>query len=197
MTEKNRCDPTAKIWLTSRIRMEASARYYSYDTISHVMLTFYSILLLAGAVFSDSLKESAVGMFLDEILIVLAICILAANLMFWGLNYGRTARQHEECYLELERILSSKQSNEEKITEYHAVKKQFPNHKTRDYEKVLFRKIFLEKKNLTDSRGEKILFGCKRAVIYLLYSGFRKLVILFFFLLPVIIVLATISVNWF
>lgn len=166
--------------------MEASRRYGLYDMISHIILTCYSVLLVATAVFSKHLKEFV---FFDEIQIVLAVCVLAAGLVIWGLRFGQTSREHEECYHEMESILSSEQSNKEKLIEYDAVKKRFPNHKTHDYETVLFQKIVIEGKKLTDSYGDDISFGYKHIAKYIIFFFIRHCIIPFIFLLPALIIL--------
>lgn len=195
MADKRGYGPTARIWLTSRSRMEANSRYSFYDTISHIVLTYYSVLLLAIAIFSNHFRGSILGTYLDEIRIVLAICILAAGLVIWNLKFGQTARQHEECYHELERIFSSKQSDEEKLIEYDAVKKRYPNHAQYDYETVLFQKIIMGKEKLINSRGKKISFGYKRIIRHLFYwSVYRFIAFALFLPGPILI---AISMDWF
>lgn len=173
-------DWTSNIWITAKTRMEASKRYQMYDTFSHIALTWYSVCLLALSVFNEQLEDAAFGGYLHEMQIVLAICVLAATGVTWGLGFGRTAIRHEACYHELETILASKQGSEEKIEAYDLVKKKYPNHSTIDYHAVLFQRIALRGEHLSNDRGPiSFGFGVSAAYLTLVVLGwvFRVIIL--------------------
>ena len=146
-------DEFGNIWITSRTRMQAHARYERYDLISHVALTAYSVLLLAFSVFSDHLTLTKLGPFISEISIVLSLTVLCASLVTWGLKFGKTADQHKECYLALQRLYESFDENKDK-GRYSEILDKYPNHTEFDYESMLCRSVFVQGKKIRDRQGE-------------------------------------------
>ena len=50
-----------KIWLTSKARMQAEIRYKIYSLTSHLLLSYYALLMIIFSVFSDSITTSLSG----------------------------------------------------------------------------------------------------------------------------------------
>ncbi|WP_446720263.1 hypothetical protein [Leisingera sp. ANG-M1] len=74
-------DPFGNIWITSRIRMDAHAKFTRLDRLSHITLTIYSVALLGFSVFQSHLANTPLGPYTSEISIVLSASILCASLV--------------------------------------------------------------------------------------------------------------------
>lgn len=145
-------DPFGNIWITSRTRMQSHTRYARYDLISHIALTFYSVLLLGFSVFSNHLNETNIGPYTSEVSIVLSLSVLCASLVIWGLKFGKTADQHRECFLALQRLYDD-QERRKNISEYHQILDRYPNQSDFDYEAMLFRNVWCQGKVFKDRSG--------------------------------------------
>ena len=178
-------DEFGNIWITSRTRMQAHARYERYDLISHVTLTTYSVLLLAFSVFSDHLTPTKFGPFITEISIVLSLTVLCASLVIWGLKFGKTADQHKECYLALQRLYEGVDQNQD-AARYSEILDKYPNHSEFDYESMLCRSVFVQGKKIQDRQGE-VQVGFWRWLRFLAISLIRLLVGAVLLTLPLIL----------
>jgi len=169
--EKDTGDKFGNIWITSRTRMQAHSRYLGYDLLSHVVLTSYSVILLAFSVFSDHLLATKIGPYLTEVSIVLSLSVLCASLVIWGLKFGKTADQHRDCYLALQKLYEDQERREENSA-YHKILEQYPNHSTFDYEAMLYKQVWSHGKTVEDREGA-IAFGNFRWLKFLLVRLLR------------------------
>lgn len=188
LSEQN-ADPFGNIWITSRIRMDAHARYVGLDRLSHILLTVYSVALLGFSVFQPHLTNTPLGPFSSEISIVLSASILCASLVIWGLGFGQKAHEHRECYLALQRLYDAPMEEEEKRSAYRAILEKYPNHSDLENERFLFRKICIDGASISTASGP-LKMGFARSLRYLsreIVSVTLKLILVF---APVIIVLA-------
>lgn len=162
----NTNDPFGNIWITSRVRMDAHAKFTRLDRFTHILLTTYSVALLGFSVFQHHLENTRLGPYTSEISIVLSASILSASLVVWGLRFGDKARDHRDCYLALQNLYDSeKEANDKKIA-YQAILDRYPNHNSLDYERFLFRKIWIENSPIETARGP-VQMGLFRSAKYL------------------------------
>lgn len=153
--------------------MQAHSRYLGYDLLSHVVLTSYSVILLAFSVFSDHLLNTKIGPYLTEVSIVLSLSVLCASLVIWGLKFGKTADQHRDCYLALQRLYEDQEKREDNSA-YHKILAQHPNHSNFDYEAMLYRNVWAQGKAVKDRSGA-INFGWSRWLSFLIVRVVRLL----------------------
>lgn len=142
-------DKYGNIWITSRTRMESHARFKSYDLLSHIVLTFYSVILLAFSVFSEHVAETSLGPYTSEVSIVFSLSVLCASLVIWGLKFGKTADEHRECYLALQRLYDDQTLRCDRAN-YHAILDRYPNQSDFDYETMLYRNVWYRRKKISD-----------------------------------------------
>lgn len=162
-------DPLGNIWITSRVRMDAHAKFARLDRLSHITLTMYSVVLLGFSVFQGHLANTPLGPYTSEVSIVLSVSILCASLVVWGLRFGERARDHRDCYLALQKLYEADLDAGEKKAEYQRILERFPNHSNLDFERFIFRKVCIESASLATSRGP-IQMGALRAAKYLAHE---------------------------
>lgn len=180
----NEGDEFGNIWITSRTRMQSHERFKKYDLLSHLVLTFYSVTLLAFSVFAEHLTDTNIGSYASEISIVLSLAVLCASLVIWGLKFSKTADEHRECYLALQRLYEDKEARVEK-SNYLQILDRFPNHSDFDFEAMLYRNIWLQSKTMEDRSGP-IIYSRGRAAIYLVIYLIRIAAGLVLLLFPVL-----------
>lgn len=159
-------DSFGNIWITSRVRMDAHAKFTRLDRLSHIVLTIYSVALLGFSVFQHHLANTPLGPYTSEISIVLSASILCASLVVWGLGFGEKARDHRDCYLALQKLYDSDMESGEKKAAYQDILDRYPNHSDLDYERFIFRKAWIESALIETARGP-IKMGLARAAKYL------------------------------
>ena len=172
------------IWFTSKARMEAEKRFKMYDVVSHLILVWYSILLLFLTTFSTSFEPNVLAIDIGDLTTFLSACVLVFSVIIWGFKFGEKAALHRDCYLELEALLSRNHPNQQK--KYAEIMKRFPNHSPFDFNSVLFNRIKIKGENLTNN-GVKVKFGFWQTVFYCLLWLRQKLVLLIIFCLPLIL----------
>lgn len=154
--------------------MQSHARYMRYDLLSHIVLTAYSVLLLGFSVFSQHLNGSPIGPYTSEISIVLSLSVLCASLVIWGLKFGKTADEHRECYLALQRLYEDHDARKD-ASRYHQILDRYPNQSDFDYEAMLYRNVWCHGKELLDRSGI-VSFGRCRATKFQIVRWFRIIV---------------------
>ena len=157
-------DPYGNIWLTSKARMLSHARFKLYDRLSHLTLTAYSILLLAFSIFENHLLNTPIGPYTSEISVVLSVSVLCASLIIWGLKFDKTANKHRQCYIALQELYDNTQARSDKLT-YYKILKEYPNHSTFDYDRMIYTNIWCQHKILKNQQSE-IKFGWKQFWLY-------------------------------
>lgn len=164
--------------------MQSHARYKRYDLLSHIVLTAYSVLLLGFSVFSHHLNGSQIGPYVSEISIVLSLSVLCASLVIWGLKFGKTADEHRECYLALQRLYEDDDARKDTST-YHQILDRYPNQSDFDYEAMLYRNVWCQGKELLDRSGV-VSFGWWRATKFQIVRSLRIIGATFVLTLPLI-----------
>lgn len=180
-------DPFGNIWITSRIRMAAHEKFVFLDKLSHVLLTVYSVALLGFSVFQSHLANSFIGPYSSEISIVLSASILCASLVVWGLDFGQKARDHRDCYLQLQNLYDLNLDCDVKKRKYQEVLERHPNHSDLDYERFLFRKLVIEGVHIRNSSG-LISMGFFRCVRYIILELIALILTLALVCLPLIVI---------
>lgn len=162
--------------------MQSHARYTRYDLLSHIVLTAYSVLLLGFSVFSNHLSGSEIGPYISEISIVLSLSVLCASLVIWGLKFGKTADEHRECYLALQRLYEDDDARKDAST-YHQILDRYPNQSDFDYEAMLHRNVWCQGKVLLNRSGI-VSFGLWRATKFQIVRMLRIILAAFVLTLP-------------
>lgn len=162
--------------------MQSHARYTRYDLLSHIVLTAYSVLLLGFSVFSHHLNGSQIGPYISEISIVLSLSVLCASLVIWGLKFGKTADEHRECYLALQRLYEDDDARKD-ASKYHQILDRYPNQSDFDYEAMLHRNVWCQNKVLLDRSGI-VSFGWWRATKFQIVRVLRIIIAAFVLTLP-------------
>ncbi len=181
-------DSIGNIWITSRVRMQSHSRYRQYDTLSHVILTSYSVFLLAYSVFGKHLSNTVLGPFVSEISITLSSAMLAASLVTWGLRFSETAEKHKSCYLSLYQLCEDSSIDADaKQQRYHQILKEYPNHSAHDYESMLFWKVFVAG-DIIKNRSGLVNFGGWRAAKFVVSSVWRLLFALLLVAAPLLFI---------
>lgn len=139
------------IWITSKTRMHSEVRYRLYSVVSHILLSYFSVVIIVISILSEALEEKVEH--LSQINTVIALFLFATSLIVYGFKFEETARLHRECYLRLQELFSSKFSEDEKIEHYNRILLAYPNHAERDYESLVVRRTLLNNADMSNSKG--------------------------------------------
>lgn len=131
--------------------MQAEKRHKTYNKTSHMLLSYYALLLIFFSIFTDTLSTLVP---LSQINIALLTAIFGAALIIHGFKFGETARLHRECYLRLQRLIACV-DDEKKLTEqYHEIIAGYPNHSDNDYDDLIIDRTLVKNETLHNSKGE-------------------------------------------
>ena len=155
-------------------------------TPSNLILIWYSLWLLCVSTFSKSIEVHLSSVDVGELSTFLSACVLVLSVTCWGFRFGARASEYRDCYLELEELLSSGKSSDEKQAKYSLLLKRYPNHSSYDRDAVLFQRIVQNGEKLTDNTGREVGFGCKRILPYLARRILEILAVLGFFVMPLV-----------
>ena len=125
--------------------MQAEKRYKSYSLLSHLLLSYYALLMIFLSIFSESISTF---MPIPQISIALSVSIFATSLIVYGFKYGETAQLHRECYLRLQRLLNIILEKQ-----YHEIIAGYPNHSKIDFDELVLDRVFWKKEKLNNSKG--------------------------------------------
>lgn len=139
------------IWLTSKTRMRSEVRYKLYSVVSHLLLSYFSVVIIGISILSEELEERVEH--LSQINTLIALGLFATSLIVYGFKFEETARLHRECYLRLQELLSSNCAENEKIERYNRILLGYPNHAERDYDSLVIRRTLLNNMTLSNSKG--------------------------------------------
>lgn len=138
------------VWLTLKSRMHAENRYKSYSLVSHLLLSYYALIMIFISIFSNNLPPYLP---LTQINIALSTAILSASLIIYGFKFGETAQLHRECYLRLQRLLALVDDEKILVEKYHEIISGYPNHSTNDYDDLVIDRTLTKKGTLGNSKG--------------------------------------------
>lgn len=165
--------------------MDAHAKFTRLDRFTHISLTTYSVALLGFSVFQHHLENTRLGPYTSEVSIVLSASILYASLVVWGLRFGDKSRDHRDCYLALQKLYDSEMETSEKKIAYQDILDRYPNHSALDYERFIFRKVWIEKSPIETARGP-VQMSFARAVKYIVLELLVWIIGAIIFLIPAI-----------
>jgi hypothetical protein len=138
------------IWLTSKARVHAEKRYKKYSLISHLLLSYYALLMIFLTIFSESFISTLP---LSQISIALSVSVFAASLIVYGFKFGETAQLHRECYLRLDKLLALENDNQKLKEQYHEIIAGYPNHSDNDFDDLVVDRVIWRKAPLNNSKG--------------------------------------------
>ncbi len=149
------------IWITSKVRMVAERRYKKYAFWSHILLTYYALMVIIISLLERSNGDISENTIFLNYNIVISIILLIFTLITYGFKFEEQSYRHRDCYLRLQRLLKTRgRSSTVKVHEkYMDILEGYPNHADIDYEVFLYNHIIVQKKELTFS-GNKVKLTC-------------------------------------
>jgi hypothetical protein len=155
------------IWLTSRSRMNAEKRFRKYDRVSHLLLSWLSLSVIAWAVVRGSITSTA---HLDIYTAILSVFVFAFSVVIFGFRFGETAAQHRECYLRLQKLHDGEFNDDELTRQYHEILGGYGNHSDWDYESLILDRTLYSSRKVWGRDGQKISWTGPMLVKHLLLS---------------------------
>jgi hypothetical protein len=143
-----------KIWLTARTRIQSEARLLRFERLSHVVLSYYSALMIAYSVLSIDSNDINK----QYIQIIMSIAVFSASLISYGFKFGEQAREFRECYLSLNELYGNAITDQKKSERYADILSRYPNHVDHDFYTMIKKSRALGRV-LKDSGGNDITIG--------------------------------------
>lgn len=161
-----------KAWLTSKVRIYAEKRYRRYEMVSHVLLCWLSLSVIAGMYSRVIITATQTDLF-DIYTTILSVFVFIFSVIVFGFRFGETAFQFRQCYLELQKLTDDNSSNQVKNEHYHGILAGYKNHSDSDYDTLTISRTLFEKKNLWGADMEEISWTypqlaryCLRALVF-------------------------------
>jgi len=146
-------DLADKIWITAHSRMYSEKRYKIYDISSHIFLSYLSLLLIVGSIFSKDLGGYLAHF--DKLMVTLSLLVFTTSLIIYGFKFGEKSNQYRECYLKLQALGQNLKNVNSPEQEYASILECYPNHPDRDYHDFIISKTLIDRGTIT-SGGENI-----------------------------------------
>jgi len=164
-----------KIWITCKTRMVSERRYRTYDTASHLFLTYMSVLMIAVSLFSDQIRSEIP--YFDKVAIAIAVALFATTLVVSGFKFSDAANKHRECYLKLQYLDENFDTVADVAKKYNEILLNYPNHAQRDYETLVLNRTLFSSRNMKIG-DEEITWSVWMLVGKLIrFAGFASLII--------------------
>jgi hypothetical protein len=179
-TESSELPIQTAIWVTCHSRMIAEKRYRLYDNISHLLLSWLSLSVIAWVVIRGSQSPSAA---LDTYTAVLSVFVFAISIIVFGFRFGETATLHRECYLRLQKLYDSEPDAELLTGKYHEILGAYSNHADKDFEALVIEKTLLHHRKMWGKDGEQINWTSSMLVKFVLRATTFWLLTIILFLL--------------
>ena len=176
-----------RIWLTSKIRMQAEKRYAMYDNVAHLILCVFSVTLLGLTVFSKEFSETVP---VDAYAIWFSVWVIVFSVVVFGFSFGRTSILHRECYLRLQNLYDSRADVNEIERTYHDIISSYPNHSDADFDRLILNRTLFHSAELTDPRGNPLTWN------WFILSKFLASQLLFWLSPLFILVVSVGSIFW-
>jgi predicted membrane channel-forming protein YqfA (hemolysin III family) len=178
--------PLANIWLTYKTRINSERRYLHYEVVSYLAMSWYSFICIVYSIYQYKFYKTLGVDGASQASLVMSVLTFGLSLVIYGFKFGDCARVHRDCYLRMQSIYQSRQSDEDKIEEYRLMLDQYPNHADRDYQDLLF-DAWKAGEPLQKTDGEDIKFGYYQIIgCQLRHLIWHLFVILVFGLPPVL-----------
>lgn len=143
------------IWITSHSRMVAEKRYREYDNVSSFLLSWLSLSVLAWAVVHNS---AAPNVFLDTYTALISVFVFAFSIITFGFRFGETAVLHRECYLRLQKLHDSQDTEEKVISQYHEILAGYANQGDSDFNTLVIQRTLFTKREIRGGDGQPIVW---------------------------------------
>lgn len=171
------------IWMTSKTRMFSEDRYKRYSFLSHLLLSYYSLVMIIISVFSDALSCN-VPMY-KEVTISFAIVLFGITLIVTGFQFDDVAKSHRECYLRLQKLLSEDLPDDALSKNYHEVLAGYPNHRNWDYDNFIIDRTFIRGESITKGGEVSVKPTTQMYVMKVLRFSFFWCIISLLFFVPI------------
>lgn len=173
-----------RIWLTKKCRMESENRLNRYDTISKLLITYYSLFIIILSL-SDIINCSENFNFS---IISYSILILILSLIVSSMRFKERALSYKQCYIKLNELLheatqiEEKSQNEEDVfKKYNEILNLTENHSEIDYYKVKYYDKSIEKYlSLSKKEFTKLLFHWIKMLFFFIVLILSPFIILYF-----------------
>ncbi|PCJ91180.1 MAG: hypothetical protein COA50_16765 [Flavobacteriaceae bacterium] len=177
-----------RTWITAKSRIYAENRFRRYELMSHLLLSIYSIAIIALTIFKEFLPEGAP---VDAYTIVYSVLALSASIIVFGFRFGETAALHRECYLRLQELHDSHDDAAEIERNYHSILSSYPNHSDLDYARLVLSRTFPNNRNgLKRNDGTPIMWNFGMLMRWCIHQ-------LFFWGMPILLLSTTVfPVYW-
>lgn len=159
--------------------MNAEKRYKRYDLASHLILSYYALFMVFISIFANYVD---IFFPIFSINIALSATIFGTSLIVHGFRYGEVAQLHRECYLRLQRLISTENDENKILSQYHEIIAGYPNHSESDYEALIVGRSKVKGEELENSQG---IIKCTNLMIarvlarFILFYIFILLMIIF------------------
>ncbi|MBR2658233.1 MAG: SLATT domain-containing protein [Loktanella sp.] len=165
--------------------MNAEKRSRFLELYFHIVLALFALASICISVVGDT-QNIRLN---ENIFSFTSITTLSLSLLIFGFKFGETAANHRSCYLSLQKMRGSNESDDHKLEEnYINVLSFHPNHTTGDYMRLAISNIFEDEQNLTSPDGNKVCIGWWRRLSYVTSWFLSRVLILAFAAMPFIIV---------
>lgn len=181
-----------RIWITERCHMNAEKRSRFLELYFHIVLALVALASIFISVVGD-----AQNIRLNEnILSFTSITTLCLSLLIFGFKFGETAANHRSCYLSLQKLRASTESEPHKLEEdYIKILGNYPNHTTGDYMRLAMSNILKNEQNLTSPNGKKVCIGWWQRLSYALSWTLSRVPLVIFAAMPFILVVYAIDLT--
>lgn len=133
--------------------MNAEKRSRFLELYFHIVLALFALASIGISVVGD---VSNVRLN-DSILSFTSITTLCLSLLIFGFKFGETAANHRSCYLSLQKLRASDESNAQVLEDqYIETLRHHPNHTTGDYMRLATENIFQSEQSITSPDGKKV-----------------------------------------
>lgn len=124
--------PQEKIYITSKTRMAAEARLRTTGIVFHVLLAWYSFLLIVVSLIGFSGTHQIYNS--NLISTILSVGVFAMSLFTYGEGYSERAGEFKNCYLELQELYHSSIDIDKKMEKYADILRHYDNQSNADYD---------------------------------------------------------------
>ena len=155
----------AAIWLTCHSRMLAEKRYRRYEYISHLLLSWLALGVIAWAVVRTSQPSDVL---LDTYSAILSAFVFAISIIVFGFRFGETAALHRECYLRLQKLHDSESEPAKLTREYHEILGAYGNHNDTDFEALIIDRTLLNNRKVWGKDGREITWSVAMVAKYVI-----------------------------
>lgn len=165
--------------------MNAEKRSRFLEIYFHIVLALFALASICISVVGDAQYVR----FSESILSFTSITTLCLSLLIFGFKFGETAANHRSCYLSLQKLRGSAETDPHKLEEaYIKVLGHHPNHTTGDYMRLAISDIFGDEQSLMSPDGKKVRIGWWRRLSYALSWALSRVLLVVFSITPFFLV---------